>query len=525
MKFILFFFFTTLFAFHTNAEDPAVCEERYNLCNQSAIRDFSNVNEQNEAKSSCESTRISCMGIPIPTPRPTDIPANVPIPTPRPTDNNTPPTPTRPEPKVHDIESCLVAFRQKVAACSTAASNSTFKCDPKRQDNDSLNGLQSVIKEMSKAGGAKENCANVGMANSSGYHELDKVRSACDSDLNACKSACSEALSFISTNKDRMFQDCVRNESSRSAYEGEVQDLQRQANEKNTVCSTGAPATNRDNMVNQQGDMNNAVKDANQCQCQLNSSSPDCSNQAGPKECAINPKLPGCELAKINCVSADDTSKQCACFKDPKGKACTGAEGNKKIPNSTEFSAFAGPGGGEAAPGQIAAPFGRGPANNSFSLTDSDIKSLSDNTTKSISGTSGVEAPPSGEENSISSLAPDASSTTAASAGAASGSVESSKETASGKVGGLFESAKSAWGNFFSNGKDSANKNYKEKDPTKKTGKIDPKKWRPRGMVVRGVASDEIGTKYDDIWKVMNKQYKVQDQNKKFILGAEPESE
>ncbi len=89
---------------------------------------------------------------------------------------------------------------------------------------------------------------------------------------------------------------------------------------------------------------------------------------------------------------------------------------------------------------------------------------------------------------------------------------------------GLFDIAKTALGNLFKKGpgdknsSDDVNKNglTGSGDPA-----LDSKKWRPRGMV-RGLASHtELAGKFEDIWKVMNKQYKIQDQKDAFIFGAD----
>lgn len=466
-----------------------------------------------------------------------------------------------PTPKVDE---CIRELQAKVTSCNSAASTAVDKCDPKREGGsgeDSLTAIQNLLGagagavQAKNAGtGAMDNCMNAAIASSSGYYAIEELRGKCDGEINTCKTSCSDAGSFISANKDRVYQECRKklwtevecvvpgatpwdisrgepgfNEQydrvNKAAFESQVQQMQKSIADNNTKCETGTAVTNRDKMTDFMNDMNTSVKSANQCQCQLGSSGQDCSKQVGPAECTVNPNLPGCAQSTANCLSASDTSQKCVCFRNPNSNECKSIqEANNGKVNSTEVSSFAGGG---------SAPTGGGIGGSGTSGKTAtgdvagDLSGLGPNGETLAGGVSGSATADGGSP-----FGAATGSNPGGGAGPGGGSADGATGATDGEddgtgkksLGGLFDVAKSALGNLFKkgtgdkNGFDGVNKNSLNGS---NNSALDSKKWRPRGLV-RGLAGDtEIAGKHEDIWKVMNKQYKVQDQKDSFIFGGE----
>ncbi|AZZ35739.1 hypothetical protein CIK05_02625 [Bdellovibrio sp. qaytius] len=469
------------------------------------------------------------------------------------------------------VDVCLRELQEKATSCDSAASTAVDKCDPKRdsgsEDGDTLGTLQNILgsgtdayQKSQQATGAVDNCVNAGIASSSGYYALDSLRNKCDDEISSCKSSCNDANSYFAANKDRVYQACRKkaydeniclarspyditseerfnaswDARNKSDFESQIQQMQTNVTDNKTKCETGTAVTNRDKMSDYMNDMNNSVKSANQCQCQLGSGS-DCSNLAGPAECAKNPSLPGCTVAMTNCLNSSDTSLKCVCFRNPNGSDCKAAQqaNNAKL-NTTETSAFAGVGG--AAPGAngVGGVGGSGASGKTEAGGDvnvGDLSGLGADGEAFGSGTSGTATADGGSSpfgsagGSGAGGGGSSSGGGGASDGTKLGGVAGEEEGTSKKLSGFFDVAKSALGSLFKNGGTGDKNSFSGVNANKVNGgndsALDSKKWRPRGMV-RGLAGDtELAGKFDDIWKVMNKQYKVQDQKDTFIFGGE----
>jgi len=451
------------------------------------------------------------------------------------------------------VAACIQELQDKITACNTASTVAVDKCDPSRKsgDGDTLDALQGLLKGASTAGSAVGNCGQAAVAGTTGYYAIEELRGKCDTEISACKTSCSDATAFINANKDRVYQECrakawadqecaapwatpyrsftepAFNDEwdgvNKAPFDQQIQAMQTSITDYNSKCEAGGTAdSNRDKMTYFMDDMNSAFKSAKQCECQLGSGG-NCDNQVGPAECAGNPSLPGCSLIGVNCLSATDNSPKCVCFKNPNSDECKNIKqtnNNQKI-NSADVSSFAGIGG--STPGVSGFT-----GDTSGKTGDVNVGDLSDlGADGEAIGASGTVTADAGS--------PFGAAAGGGGAGAGGGSgggvdgataaTSEEDESTGKKLGGLFDVAKSALGNLFKKGKDDKG-TY---DPV--TGKyidganansLDSKKWRPRGMV-RGLAGNntEIGGKFEDIWKVMNKQYKVQDQKDSFIFGGE----
>lgn len=469
---------------------------------------------------------------------------------------------------VPQVEECMRELQEKVASCNTAAATAVEKCNPNREalsGDDTLSTLQnllggvnSAVQAKNSGTGAMDNCMNAGIASTSGYYALEELRGKCDGEINSCKTSCSDATSYIAANKDKVYQQCrkkvwdqvscmaqwatpydVNNENTfnsqwdevnKQPFENKIRELTTHIADNNTKCDTGTAATNRDQISNFMGDMNNSVKSAAQCQCQLSSASSgqDCSKQVGPAECALNPSLAGCAKIAGNCLDARDTSVKCVCFRNPGSEACKASQLVAAKMNPTETSGFAGTGAGN---GSGTSAFGGGEASGKTETGGDiagDLSGLNADGDYAAGTSSGAATADGGSPFG-------AAAGGGASGGGSGGGASADGATAVGggggedegtgkKLGGLFDVAKSALGNLFK-GKagdkgsfDGVNKNGSNYSDA---NGLDSKKWRPRGMV-RGLAGDnELAGKFEDIWKVMNKQYKVQDQKDSFIFGGE----
>lgn len=456
---------------------------------------------------------------------------------------------------VPQVAACIQELQEKITACNTASAAAVDKCDPKRNssDGDSLDALQGLLQGATVvAGGAAENCGRAAVAGSTGYYAIEELRGKCDTEIGTCKTSCSDAAAYINANKDRIYQKCRQKAwddqqclapsatsyrsfteeafivewdgTNRVPFEEQIQRMQTSVTDYNSRCEVGGTAdSNRDKMTSFMDDMNTAYKGAKQCECQLGSGG-NCDSQAGPAECAGNPSLPGCAVAGINCLSATDNSPKCVCFKNPNSNECKNIQqtNNQKV-NSSDVSSFAGVGtgiGGSASGGGNVS--GKTESGNVNVGDLSGVGADGENIGANASGTATTDAgSPFGTAAGGGNAGSGGSSGGAGAPAAEAGEEDDSTRK---KIGGLFDVAKSAFGNLFKKGKDDKG-TY---DPV--TGKyingadangLDSKKWRPRGMV-RGLAGDtEIAGKFEDIWKVMNRQYKIQDQKDTFLFGGE----
>ena len=451
------------------------------------------------------------------------------------------------------VAACIQELQDKITACNTASTAAVDRCDPKRQSGggDGIDALQGLLQgAVVASGGAAENCGRAAVAGSTGYFAIEELRGKCDTEISACKTSCSDATAYINANKDRIYEKCrqkawddqlgMHNSPphpsereafnsnwdgvNRAPFEQQIQDMQTKVTDYNSKCEAdGIADSGRDKMTDFMDEMNTAFKGASQCECQLNPNGSNCANQVGPAECAVNPSLLGCATASINCLSAADNSPKCICFKNPNSNECKNIQQtNQQKINSSDVSSFAGVGSGFGGSAS-----GVGDAAGKTESGDVNVGDLSglgadgENVGANASGTATTDA-----GSPFGAAAGGGGSTSGGGAGggandATNGEADGEDESTGKKLGGLFNVAKSAFGNLFKKGKDDKG-TY---DPV--TGKyinengLDSKKWRPRGMV-RGLAGDtEIAGKFDDIWKVMNRQYKIQDQKDTFLFGGE----
>lgn len=467
-------------------------------------------------------------------------------------------------PPVPTVDACIVELQNRVNSCNTAATTAISKCDaetPAAGGTDTVSVLQGLLgaansnTQAQNAGtGALDNCVKAGVASTTGYYALGELRTQCRNEIESCKSSCSDAISYIAANKETVYQACRQraydthqgalsspyrsfttvdafnlewDQVNRASFENQMQTMEASIVASNAECEDGTAVANQNKISGFMGDMNASAQSANQCQCQLGSGSTgqDCSVPIGPAECAANPSLTGCAQATVNCLNPSDTSQKCVCFRNPNSNECKNpqqANNNLKI-NSTEVSAFAG----------LGATVGGGITGNTTGKTEvgniavGDLSGLGSDGETLAGGTSGTTTADGGSPFGTAAGA-SAGGGGSSAGGSADGtaSTEKGEDDGSSKksIGGMFDIAKSALSSLLKKGSgdknsfDEANKN--SLNGANQNG-LDSKKWRPRGMV-RGLASDtEIAGKFEDIWKVMNKQYKIQDQKDSFIFGGE----
>lgn len=452
-------------------------------------------------------------------------------------------TPVQPS---SDTAECLREIQEKVNSCSSAASTAVDQCNPDRKEDDTIGALQALLQgATSVAMGASQNCAQAAVAGSTGYYALDELRGKCDTEINSCKTSCGDATSYINANKERIYNACrekafqeqanagpplpadrfnpMWDAENKTSFEQQILQMQNSVATDKTKCETGTAVTNREKVSNYMTDMDNTFKSASQCECQLSTGGSDCTNQVGPKDCAADPTLPGCASAQVNCLNPSDNSPKCVCFRNPNSDECKSVASNvKQINSNSGLNGFAGPGGssGFGALGEIS-----GGGKTGVGINPGDLSELSSNevTAMNASGTTTADATsPFGAANG-SGGSPGVNGNFGAGENSAAEDAESSTES---KIRGMFNSAKGAIGSLFGGSK-KTNSNETSGYGSGFGGldangnSINTKKWRP-GKMIRGLASGgdtEIAGKFEDIWKVMNRQYKVQDQKDSFIFG------
>lgn len=454
------------------------------------------------------------------------------------------------------VDQCLAELKEKVDSCSSASTNAVNKCDSenKSTNGDTITSLQQALggaTAVMQNSGAADACMNASIVGSTGYYALDALRNKCDDEIKTCKNDCSSAIEFINANKFAVYERCKASavqsnidldslggstdtsntESLKEQYDIEnkakfaeqIQQMLETANEKNSVCESGPAVSNKEKLLKLMDTADNAVKSAGQCTCQLSSNNggTDCSNVPGPAQCALNPYLKGCSQATINCLSPQDQSPKCVCFKNPNGELCKNyANSLAKSSGGSGISGFAG--------------FNQNPFQPS---TDSSLKGQQQDMNTDLSGLDLNEARKGTSDTVTADIgSPFGAATPSGSPGGGagpggSGSGESTNNANSDSDGtekkgisGLFQTAKGALSSLFSGktGNQNSSTNFKENYNRGANDNLlgQANKWRPRGSI-RGIAGhdSDIGGKFEDIWKVMNKQYKVQDQKDNFIIG------
>ncbi len=448
-------------------------------------------------------------------------------------------TPSRPS----DVpEECLREMQAKVDSCNSSASTAVDQCDPERKNDDTISALQALLKGATGVMGASEKCAQAAVAGSTGYHALDELRGKCDTEISSCKNSCDDAKSYIVANKESAYQACrekafreqadagpplpadrfnpMYDAHHKAQFEQQIQQMQNSIATSNAKCETGTAVTNREKVSNYMTDMDNTFKSASQCECQLSSGGSNCTNQVGPKDCAADPTLAGCANAQVNCLSASDNSQKCVCFRNPESNECKNIQAVANVKSNSNLSGFAGPGGSSGF-GGLGETSGGGKTGTGINPGDLSGLNANEVTAMSTSGTATTDAAsPFGAVNG-SAGSPGVNGNFGSGENTGAGGEESSTES---KIRGMFNSAKGALGNLFGGSK---NNNETASFGSGRGGfdangnPLDPKKWRP-GKMIRGLASGsdtEIAGKFEDIWKVMNRQYKVQDQKDSFIFG------
>lgn len=455
-----------------------------------------------------------------------------------------------PAPAQSSAPDCWRELAEKAKACETAANTAVAQCDS--GEDDTMSAMRNLL--VSTSGSASENCERAATAGTSGYHHVDDTRRACDEKINSCKTGCGDATTFLNANKERAYNACrerayqeqvnagpplppdrfnpMWDSENKANLDSQFQSLLTKIDSSRATCETGTAAKNREKLTTAMNEMNTTSRSANQCVCQLGSTSADCSKSVkGPADCLEDPTLPGCAKVADNCFDANNVSLKCICFRNPESAQCKGAlPVNVKV-SEMDTSSFAGAKGSKDTRGN-----------------NSEVSGMAaGKTTEGIGNVGGVGN--AGENSGIYAEAelaiPTAASESASAGGntggekpaAGAGTGFSGGNTSKGtnssaavlkndggvvnKLSGFFDTAKSALGGIFKKGSNTGEtSDYHDGSNSENQG-FESGKFRPRGMV-RGIASDNgIAGKHEDIWKVMNKQYKVQDQKDNFIFDTE----
>ena len=456
-----------------------------------------------------------------------------------------------PAPAPPEVSSCWRELVEKVASCESASTSAVSKCDP--GEDDSLRAIQGLL--TNTRGGAKETCDQIATASTSGFYQVENTRKTCDEQLSTCRTSCDEAKNYLMANKERLYNACrerafqeqvsagpplpqdrfnpMWDGQNRASLEAEFQGLIRRTDSPKATCETGDAVKNREKLSTGMAEMNTTSKNASQCVCELNPGSTECSKSVvGPADCSANPNLAGCKNVAANCFDTNNISLKCICVRNPESAECKKllpVNDNSITLNENSFAPVKNAldtrnGNGSEASGMASGK------------TTEESVGAADKIEKPSAGyaESGV-IPPEGASGTTFSSLSNAKAENAGVAAAAGGSSGLSGGGARGsgavaaitnnttaasvvnRFGGLLDTAKSAIGGILkkgSGGSDSAD----YRDGGQSGSGFDAKKFRPRGMV-RGLASDEVfAGKHEDIWKVMNKQYKVQDQKDNFIF-------
>ena len=461
--------------------------------------------------------------------------------------------PTQPAaPAPAEVSSCWRELADKVASCETASTSAVGKCES--GEDDSLRAIQGLLTNTN--GSAKETCDQVATASTSGFYQVENTRKACDEQINSCKTSCAEVASYLNSNKERLYNVCrdrafqeqadagpplpqdrfnpMWDGQNRANLEREFQGLIARVDTSRGTCETGDAVKNREKLSTGMDEMNTNSKNASRCVCELNPGSSECSKSVvGPADCSANPNLAGCKNVAANCFDPDNVTLKCICIRNPENGECKKLNPTNNSTITLDENSFG--------PNKAGLDTRKGNGTEASAMAGGGKTSDDTGTVGKLEkptgslGDSGVSAPDAASGTAFSSLS-NAQPDKAAVGGAAGGSsglggggnargsgssvAAINNTTAEGvvkRLGGLLDTAKSAIGGILKKGSGGSDSTDYREGGQGSSG-FDSQKFRPRGMV-RGIASDEVfAGKHEDIWKVMNKQYKVQDQKDNFIF-------
>jgi hypothetical protein len=405
---------------------------------------------------------------------------------------------------------CIQKIRNDINACKAASAKSVKACDVKSEKNaETMQGITQISQASQQFmhASAAEQCKNMGLVTGATGYGLSAIQGNCNAEMKSCEDACSDVQQY--KNADKIKAACV------TAATEDATQLQEEATELASVMGAANEecVTKSEQLLKQVGTTLNSMVQgysaATRCENQVSSQA--VLTQTNLNTCIASPNAAGCP---VNCIS-NPTNAQCTCLSNPSAAGCqkgAGAELAGGNPNGKiQYSPISSSGG-------IKPSAGGGGGGSELDLYVDDegnpipVSALEDGGNKGSMFGQAAAAGGGGGGG------------TSEGAGAKAKGSAAGDDEDKGLFGGMFQSLKSAAGSLFgggSGGSGSASKKAgASKDPGFNAAGLKPVSGNKN---LRGLASNGnicfvdakgtrvcFGTKNEDIWMKMQKQYSLQ---------------
>lgn len=459
------------------------------------------------------------------------------------------------------LSNCLSAVRQQILQCQNSSGQAVAECNQGREKltekknwTDVIKAGEIVTSKRYAEKGAAERCAEVTQSSQLAFYSLDSSTSNCSPQVESCKSICAQAKSAseqstLLMNQCRSLYNSLFNRreaslgfteeefrhlqsettdngfsiSFQSQLQNQINQLANQVQGPYSVCYNDAVAS-KENNDKALKEIDETSKQANYCQCLLNSNQQNCeqAKQVSPLTCKQNPKQEGCQ-ALLSKACVNSSTPECLCAKDPNSAACI-LLSKKEDSQIAQGAVVANKGSASGLAGADAQTVNRGGANTNLlnsggSLTQAQPSNLKINTNSEIESTteninalkgrtaSSIDPTDGGFATRSNYIRPGTEFKSLDIRDEGSDTQKNSKN----KKTSFFEEAKNtltrfAEGSFF----ESSQKFSDPKAKLEQEEKINSARWKP-AYKLRGIASDrEFHSRESNLFVVIKAQYKKQ---------------
>lgn len=407
---------------------------------------------------------------------------------------------------------CIQDIRERINKCKEDSGNAVNACDMKSDKNAETRQQLSNLSQMSQQlihAGTAEQCKNMGLVTGAAGYGLSSMEKNCNNEMGSCRNSCADLSKY--SKPENIIEACETvTPSDQMKLVEEANELARVMTAANNECTTQT-----ESLLQQVGGAlkSATVGYASAAQCENQVSNQPVLTNLNLNTCISNPGAAGCP---VNCAT-NPSNAQCACLVNPSAAGC----------NTGGLSQIAGNPNGIGQ--NLPALGGLGGLNtklNSNSNLGGGLDLNIDDTEAAAANAGGGD----GTETPAGSMFGKAGLANAGGSGgtgsgeggkAKNGKGEAAEEEPS-LFGGMFQNLKNAAGSLFgtgAGGSSSAKKNQPAGNGFNAAG-LKPVAINKN---LRGLASNGntcwvdvkgsrvcFGTKNEDIWTKMNKQYSLQ---------------
>jgi hypothetical protein len=405
---------------------------------------------------------------------------------------------------------CIQNIRDEINKCKEDSGSAVKACDMKSDKNaetrQQLSGLAQMSQQLTHAGTA-EQCKNMGLVTGAAGYGLSSMEKNCNNEMGTCRNSCAGLSKY--SKEENIIEACgTVAPADQLKLESEANELARVMTAANNECVTQTEA-----LLQQVGGAlkSATVGYASAAQCENQVSSQPVLTNMNLTSCISNPNAAGCP---VNCAT-NPTNAQCTCLTNPTAAGCQGGAGSQLAggnPNGTNLPALAA--------GGLGSKLGSSGTGGSSDLGD-------------LSGLDGEVAPPAGAPVAEAAAGGMFNQAGVANAGGGAGTEGAAGKAKNGKggeaaeepglFGGMFQNLKNAAGSLFGSGGSGNSSQAKKNQPTGNGFNAAGLKPVAVNKNLRGLASNGnncfvdvkgtrvcFGSKNEDIWTKMQKQYSLQ---------------